>query len=289
MKKDMIFFDKDGLTSTSANYICNLSKETYTQIEKELDNIRFYDKEMQLIGTPAKQLISEGTKDVSDIIDKLDRIAKLKSLIAWLREALKAKDRLFKEAENMSYEDFGLEVPEEPERPVYLTEDDVISTWNIKQRNRYFYLETLCSQIGKYIHPDGVFSCERERMYDMVHNPREVMGNGRDTIIYTYTASIHPYEVEAKFMEMQNLHRSYQAELNSMKHEIETILENDRKEKNLDFQHEYLVWSNKKVDINNQLHVLKNEKLSELQKLKIVIPDGLKSVYEEISATGKTK
>ena len=115
------------------------------------------------------------------------------------------------------------------------------------------------------------------------------MGNGRDTIIYTYTASIHPYEVEAKFMEMQNLHRSYQAELNSMKHEIETILENDRKEKNLDFQHEYLVWSNKKVDINNQLHVLKNEKLSELQKLKIVIPDGLKSVYEEISATGKTK
>ena len=108
----MIFFDKDGLTSTSANYICNLSKETYTQIEKELDNIRFYDKEMQLIGTPAKQLISEGTKDVSDIIDKLDRIAKLKSLIAWLREALKAKDRLFKEAENMSYEDFGLEVPE---------------------------------------------------------------------------------------------------------------------------------------------------------------------------------
>lgn len=289
MKKDEIFFGVSGLTSTSANYICNLSKESYTQIEKELNNIRFYDKDMQLIGTPGRQIISEGTKDVSDIINKLDRIAKLKSLIAWLREALKAKDRLFKEAENMSYEDFGLEVPEQPERPIYLTEDDVISTWNIKQRNRYFYLETLCSQIGKYIHPDGVFSHERERMYDAIHNPREIMGGGRDTIVYTYTTSIDPSEVEAKFMEMQNLHRSYQAELNSMKHEIETVLENDKKEKDLNFQHEYLVWSNKKVDINNQLHILKNEKLSDLQKLKIVIPDGLKSIYEEVSVTGKTK
>ena len=257
------------------------------QIEKDLDNIRFYNKDMQLIGTSERQIISEGTKDVSDIINKLDKIAKLKSLIAWLREALKAKDRLFKEVETMSYDDFGLEVPEQPNRPVYLTEDDVISTWNIKQRNRYFYLETLCAQIGKYIHPDGVFSHERERMYDAIHNPREVIGGGRDTIVYTYTPSIDSSKIEDKFMEMQNLYRSYQAELNSMKHEIETTLENDKKEKDFNFQHEYLVWSNKMVDINNQLKVSKNEKLSDLQKLKIIIPDSLKPIYEEVSALGK--
>jgi len=287
MKKDEIFFGVSGLTSTSANYICNLAKETYIQIEKELNNIRFYDKDMQLIGTSGRQLISEGTKDISDIVDKHDRIAKLKSLIAWLREALKAKERLFKEAENMSYNDFGLEVPEQPERPVYLTEDDVISTWNIKQRNRYFYLETMCAQIGKYIHPDGVFSKERALMYDYIHNPRDVYGSGRDAIVYTYTPSIDSSKIEDKFMEMQGLHRSYQAELNSMKHEIETALENDKKEKDFNFQHEYLVWSNKMVDVNNQLKVLKNEKLSELQKLKIIIPDSLESIYKEISALGK--
>jgi hypothetical protein len=287
MKKDEIFFGISGLTMTSASYICNLAKETYMQIEKELNNIRFYDKDMQLIGTSGRQLISEGTKDISDIIDKNDRIAKLKSLIAWLREALKAKDRLFNEAENMSYNDFGLEVPEQPERPVYLTEDDVISIWNIKQRNRYFYLETMCAQIGKYIHPDGVFSKERSYMYDIIHTPRIVNGSGRDAIVYTYTPSIDSSEVEDKFMEMQGLHRSYQAELNSMKHEIETTLENDKKEKDFNFQHEYLVWSNKMVDINNQLKVLKNEKLSELQKLKIIIPDSLESIYKEISALGK--
>lgn len=287
MKKDEIFFGVQGLTMTSASYICNLAKETYMQIEKELNNIRFYDKDMQLIGTSGRQLISEGTKDISDIVDKHDRVAKLKSLIAWLREALKAKDRLFKEAENMSYVDFGLEVPEQPERPVYLTEDDVISTWNIKQRNRYFYLETMCAQLGKYIHPDGVFSKEREKLYDIIHTPRIVNGSGRDTIVYTYTPSIDSSKVEDKFMEMQGLHRSYQAELNSMKHEIETTLENDKKEKDFNFQHEYLVWSNKMVDINNQLKVLKNEKLSELQKLKIIIPDSLESIYKEISALGK--
>lgn len=287
MKKDEIFFGVSGLTMTSASYICNLAKETYMQIEKELNNIRFYDKDIQLIGTSGRQLISEGTKDISDIIDKHDRIAKLKSLIAWLREALKAKERLFKEAENMSYDDFGLEVPKQPERPVYLTEDDVISTWNIKQRNRYFYLETMCAQIGKYIHPDGIFSKERALMHDYIHNPREVNGSGRDAIVYTYTPSIDSSKIEDKFMEMQALHRSYQAELNSMKHEIETALENDKKEKDFNFQHEYLVWSNNMVDINNQLKILKNEKLSELQKLKIIIPDSLESIYKEISALGK--
>jgi hypothetical protein len=187
----------------------------------------------------------------------------------------------------MSYVDFGLEVPEQPERPVYLTEDDVISIWNIKQRNRYFYLETMCAQIGKYIHPDGVFSKERALMYDYIHNPRDVYGSGRDAIVYTYTPSIVSSKIEDKFMEMQGLHRSYQAELNSMKHEIETTLENAKKEKDFNFQHVYLIWSNKMVDINNQLKVLKNEKLSELQKLKIIIPDSLESIYKEISALGK--
>jgi hypothetical protein len=70
-------------------------------------------------------------------------------LIAWLRESIKAKERLIKEAENTSYEDYGLEVPERPERAEYITEDDVIGMWSIKQRNRYYYLDTLCATIGQ--------------------------------------------------------------------------------------------------------------------------------------------
>lgn len=287
MKKDMIFFGQDGLTDTSANFIANQAKNSYQELEADLDNVRFVNKDMTIIGMEVNTPISYGTTDISDIDKKLDRVARLKSLIAWIREALKARQRLFDEAEKMSYTDFGIEVPEQPVRPTYLTEDDVVSSWNIKQRNRYYYLETLCSQIGKYIHPDGRFAKEIVLLNDKIHNPKTVSGDGRDTIIYTYTPSIESGKVSSKYMELQQLHRSYQAELNSMKHDVESILDLDVKDKDVNFQHEYLVWSNKMVDCNNRLKVCKNDKLDEIRKLKIVIPDSLKSVYDEVSALGK--
>lgn len=297
MQKDMIFFGSEGLTMSSASHIANLSKEAYQQIEKELSNIRFIDKKMSLIGQSEEQLISEGVKTVSDIEGKLDRVAKLKSLICWLREAIKAKERLLEEVNHITFEDCGFEIPEQPEAPnkeAYLQEDDVIGTWGIKQRNRYYYLETLCAQIGKFIHQNGYYSEARDKMYDAIQNPRTVLEKGRDTVIYHYVPSIESQEVEDEFMSLQDKHRSYQAELNGMKHEIEVALENDKiakdsdyKEKWQTYQGEYNKYSNKLVELSNQLTEIKNQKLAELQRLKIIIPDSLKGVYEEVSKLGK--
>ena len=287
MKKDEIFFGQQILTSTSANFIANQAKNAYQQLEKELDNIRFYDKFMTLIGTNTKDVLSDGVRSVGDINEKLYRVAKLKSLIAWCREGIRAKENLVKEAQNMSYEDFGIELPERPISPVYLTEDEIVGSWNIKQLNRYYYLETLCAEIGKYIHPDGVFAQQRDKMFDVIHNPRTVSGNGRDTIVYTYETSLPVQEVEDKFMELQNLHRTYQAELNSMKHEIETAIEDDKKSKNLQYQTDYANYSELMQVKNAELKRLKDKKLSDIQKLKIVIPDSLRPIYEEVSALGK--
>ena len=299
MKKDMIFFGEKGLTATSANDISNRSKEHYQDIETELSNIHFYDKTMSLIGSPEKELMSSGLKTVADVTDKLNKVAKLKSLIAWLREGISAKERLFAEVNNLTFEDCGLVLPEQPkapERETYLTEDDVVGEWGIKQRNRYYYLETLCAQIGKYIHPNGWFSNARKEMYNLINNPKTTNGVGRDTIVYAYTPSIEPQEVEDKYMELQDSHRSYQAELNGMKHEIEVALEKDKvakdsayREKWAAYQKEYDAYSQKLVDLSNQLTVLKNERLEEVQKMKIVIPDGLKGVYEEVNTLGKKK
>lgn len=297
MQKDLIFFGESGLTSSSANHVANLSKEAYLQIEKDLSNIRFVDKKMSLIGQSEEQLISEGVKTVSDIYGKLDRVAKLKSLICWLREAIKAKERLLEEVNHITFEDCGFEIPEQPEAPnkkAYLQEDDVLGTWSIKQRNRYYYLETLCAQIGKFIHPDGWFTNARDNMFDAIHNPRTVSGNGRDTVVYHYVPSIDAQEVEDEFMSLQDKYRSYQAELNGMKHEIEIALENDKiakdseyKEKWQIYQGEYDKYSHQLVELSNRLTEVKNQKLAELQKLKIIIPDSLKPIYEEVSKLGK--
>lgn len=287
MKKDKIFFSASGITSTHANYLSNQAKNMYTQIEKELGNVRFFNMYMSLIGNGSKDVISEGRTTVSDFNEKLDKVAKLKSLIAWLRESIQAKARLTKEAEDFSYEDFGIELPKRPEQPTYLTADDVVATWNVKQRNRYYYLETLCAQYGKFIHPDGSFSSARENLYERLQNPRTVSGNGRDTIIYLYEPSINPEEVENKFMELQNKHREFQAELNSMKHEIETALANDKQSKLTQFEKDWKSYENAMLAKDAELKSLKQKALQTVQALKIVIPDSLKAVYEEVSAQGK--
>jgi hypothetical protein len=96
MEKDLIFFGNSGLTNTSANYIANLAKELYNSIEKELNNIVFYTTTVKLIGSKEESLIQGGVTSVDDIPNKLNDIAQLKSLIAWPRDAIKAKDRLYK-------------------------------------------------------------------------------------------------------------------------------------------------------------------------------------------------
>ncbi|MBP5722164.1 MAG: hypothetical protein J6X18_01075 [Bacteroidales bacterium] len=303
MKKDEIFFGAQGLTSTHASYLSNVAKEAYQQTERELSNVRFVNKSMSLIGNAAKDIVSEGLTTVSDFNEKLDRVAKLKSLIAWCREAVSAKERLTREAENFSYEDFGIELPEPPVdeppvKPTFLTADDVVATWNIKQRNRYYYLETLCAQYGKFIHPDGSFSKARETMLDRLNNPRDVSANGRDTIVYLYEPSINPKDVEDKFMELQNKYRDFQAELNSMKHEIELALDEDTRTKNLEYETAYNNYRVKyQEECDNFRHTMeaksaelktrKNEALQTIRNLKIVIPDSLKGVYEEVSSLGK--
>lgn len=53
MKKDMIFFSKEGkgLTSTSANHIANLAKEMVREIESSLSSLTLYSTSVALIGT----------------------------------------------------------------------------------------------------------------------------------------------------------------------------------------------------------------------------------------------
>ena len=106
MKKDMIFFSTEGkgLTSTSANHIANLAKEMVREIETFVSGLTLYSTSVVLIGNDNVNIINEG--DTAEALDKvktqLHTIAKANSLIAWLREAIKAKERLQKEVEDLS-------------------------------------------------------------------------------------------------------------------------------------------------------------------------------------------
>ena len=119
MEKDKIFFspENQGLTTTSANHIANLCKEAYMALEKELDEIQFVNSSVKLISSDSRNVLSEGITEVDSLQPKLLRIAQLKSLIAWLREAIKAKERLISEAKNLTFADLDIETPITPTMP----------------------------------------------------------------------------------------------------------------------------------------------------------------------------
>lgn len=287
MEKDLIFFGETGLTSTSANFVANMVKEMYATSESYLNNMVFYDTTVKLIGTSEETPINKGTDDTTWIPQTMKEIAQLKSLIAWLREAIKAKERLIKEAQDGDYEWYGLAVPERPEREAYITKDDVIASLNIKQRNRYYYLEAFCATIGQYIHPGGVFAQERDQLKKILSHPHEVQGSGRDTLMYTRTSSVDMQEVENCFMSLQQTYREYQAELNSIKHEIEDKVNKDTASKNIEYNEKMKLYQNQMAQIDAELTMKRKDAVQAASNLKIIIPDTLKDIYEHVQNVGK--
>ena len=288
MEKDKIFFGENGLTTTSANTIANLAKESYQFKEEELNAIQFYNTRVKLLSSGEDTIISMGiTQGIEDVPSSLREIASLKSLIAWLREAIKAKENLIREARNLSYKDFGIEVPEQPICEDTLAEEDYIATLNIKQRNRYYYLDTLCAVLGNYIHPSGSYAKARKKLRELMNNPITISGSGRDAIVYTHEPSIDYDIVEDTFMSLQQEYRAYQSELNSMKHEMEMAIQEDSRKKSLAYQEAYAKWSYEMERINADFKIKKDKAIVDAQSLKIIIPDALKPIYDRVKSLGK--
>ena len=287
MEKDKIFFSEQGLTMTSANHISNLCKEAYRSLEEQLGSIIFFTTTVQLLGGGEERLLRSGLTTTSDIEKNMVHIAKLKSLIAWLREAIKAKERLINEINDSTFKDYGIEVPEAPQSVSPLTEDEYISTWNIKKRNRYYFLETLCATIGQYIHKGGAYAMAREALQEALNEPHTLKGEGRDAILYSCTPSLSAEEVEDTYMHLQNTYREYQAELNSFKHEIQTAIQKDTIVKNAEYSQLRSEYYEKVHNASAELVLKKKEAEAAVSALKIVIPDSLKDIYEKVSQLGK--
>jgi hypothetical protein len=291
MESNNVFFSENGLTSTSANHVANLAKEYVQNIEKDLSNTSFINTSVSIIDSNNDVTISIG-KDATflELIEnKLNKISAAKSLIAWLREALKAKEKLQQELNQLSLYDWiktekNETVPVYPERDDYMTEDDYYASLNIKDRNRYYMLETQAAVYGKYIHPSGAFSKAREELSDKLNKPHEVKEDGRDTIIYNYNPSVEQSKVEDLFFKLQKDYRQVQAQLNGMKHECELALSENRISIDNAYKEELEKYNQTINKYNVEYNLWTKKKSQEYASLKIAIPDNLKSIYNEVNS-----
>ena len=298
MQKDLVFFKKEGeegvaLTSTSANHIANMAKEYIQGMETQLNNVSFLNVEVGLISANAHNVIQEGTSRevLSSIPFMLESIAQAKSLIAWLREAIKAKNDLINGLQSVSLDDWckenGVEKPLSPVAPHVLTEQEYYASLSIKERNRYYQLETVAAVLGKYIHPDGHLSDARKELKDKLQHPHKVDGRGRDALIYTYTPTVDVAEADNVFFELQKKHREIQAQLNAMKYSCEQAINESTNKVNTEYMAASQKYQAELKDVLGAFKTWKDEKSQEYSKLKIIVPHSLLGIYNTINSLGK--
>ena len=298
MTKDLVFFKKEGeegiaLTSTSANHIANLAKEYIQDVESKLNNIKFYNISLSLVGNYNSNPIQVGnnSETLEQLQPMLEQVAQAKSLIAWLREAIKAKANILSEINNYSPDKWGEE--NNVVRPVYpnvgntLSEEEYYNSLSVKERNRYYQLETEAAVIGSYIHLNGKLATARKKLKDVIQHPNEVDGKGRDALIYTNTPTVTVEEVDNVFFELQKKHREIQAQLNSMKHSCEQAINESASKVSTEFHIAMQNYQAEFAIFHNSFKTWKDEKTKEYSKLKIVIPDSLLGIYNVINSLGK--
>lgn len=297
--KDMVFFASENaegvkLSSTSANHIANLAKEYIQGVETQLDNISFFNVEVALVGSVggANTIQTGKSSEVLDSLQSLlEGVAQAKSLIAWLREGIKAKESLMKGLQTISLEDWckenGMVKPETPNYGHVLTEVEYYASLPIKERNRYYQLETEAAVLGKYIHPDGHLSNARKELKDKIYHPHKVDGKGRDALIYTYTPTTSIAIVDNVFYELQKKHREIQAQLNAMKYNCEQAINESTNKVNTEYMAASQKYQAELKDVLGAFKTWKDEKSQEYSRLKIVIPHSLMGIYNTINSLGK--
>ena len=288
---DKVFFGENGLTSTSANYIANKAKEYISELEIKFEKVGFINETLQIPNTNDKKIVKKGYnyEELKSLVDNdIKKMYNIKALIAWLREAIKCKDNYIT---NLNYQytfeeylkenniENNLPAPQKPQ----LTEEDVLKTWDIETRKKYYDLETKCAVIGKMIHKDSPISKGKEEMVEVLNMPNRIEKFDNSLLIYEREFSMKLEDVNDIIFKLQNEHRSYQAELNGLKFKIQETISETRNKDYKEYQEAYQKYQLERTknfkDYQEKLLKVKDE----IGKLKIVIPESLKDTYNLIN------
>ena len=288
--KYKVFFAEKGITSTSANHVSNKGKELLKSEQAILDNINFVNTTMSLLYGGNCKTITNGMKpdDSFESIHKtIAKIANLNAMSAWIHEAIKAKTEILEYVQSLSIDkwakDQNIDLPNAPGKEFPITESDVIGTWDVAKRNKYYVYESYCSLVGKFIHPKGAFYEAKEKMNNAVQNPNKVEGSGRDAIIYSYEPSIPVSDVNAEYDWLSTELRHKEAEFNKMKQEIIDAITEDKLAKAQKFDDAYTKYIDTMESIRNKFDMWKTKTVKEISALKIYLPQGPKQTYDEIN------
>ena len=157
-EKNKVFFAADGITATSANHLCNIGKEYVASAHSRLDNIRFITTTVETLSADNRITLSQGlnSAEVLSLKEEIRKIAEINAFIAYMREAIKAKETEHRAVKELSFKDWceqeSITLPEYPASPKYPSFEDILGELDIKERNRYSLLgQKLLSLVSRFI------------------------------------------------------------------------------------------------------------------------------------------
>ena len=276
------------LSSTKANHVANLAKEKAKLYNQRIKDLSFFNKKVTLVGSESDPYTVSKAKDffINDIKDDLNRIAQCNNLISWLREAIKAKEKLATQLKKTPLtvwaELEGLTIPSFPDKAKEMTTEDYYNSMSVKELQNYYKLENICSAIGSYIHPEGEFAKKREEYMKILNNPCEIKGEGRDTLIYSYEPYVHIDTVNEGFFDLQALYRDAQMQLNAIKAKALEVVSDFNYKSEIDYAKAQENYAADLRILNTKFDAWKEAENKELSNIKIIIPNDLVPIYKEL-------
>jgi hypothetical protein len=296
---DSVFFGTPGLTSSEASHVCNVAYEIAESCIRDLNRVTTLT---QIAHVKDKTIqVSKANFNADDFKDLAAKAPRLFQLSAWLREAVKEKERLLKETESIVcpphlLEQFDKQPPLHPAE-----ERDIAVDWGreqlgIKQRAAYLALEAEAAAIGKLLHNDGILQKLRKEKEAKPLQWTEPRVGSESYPIECSVNTEAQKEVDRLFFELQQKHREVSKRLNAIKSQVNdaTTAENVRrrrfnKEAAVAFSTDMAKWhaerdavSNKNQEIMKKWRPEQMEKRNEISSLRIIVPEDLGDILQEV-------
>lgn len=264
-----------GITSTSANHLANLAKEKVEGNKLILKDMLFYDTSVTLDGTSVITSNGMSEEEFHTIPQLIQEIQEAHGFIAWVREAIKAKETLHKKVGDIVFDDYlsieGISLPA-ASKCSNVTSNDYFENITSEQLASYLMLEAKCSVIGDIIHKGNCLSEARKGLIKVKKKPAIVKTTNDKSFIEQYTPTISETVVETLFFDLQKKHREAQAKLNGKKKTCNDWVYEKNQANNTRKADELDAYNNERKRLLVLFNEWKNSKLKEVEELKIVVP-----------------
>ncbi|MCQ2201342.1 MAG: hypothetical protein MJZ27_04575 [Bacteroidales bacterium] len=288
--KSVFLTNEAGITSTSANYLANLAQEVIQEKKLELENTSFVDSRIVTPLCPDGLDYEKANFDLNNISNKIREIARYNTFCAWMREAIKAKENALEDINNDSFDEWlerNNKIVDDRRKLELKEEQDFINELSVGERYTMLMTEAVAASFGKLIHQDSPVSNARKQLQYRKLHPTDVQGTGAELTLTRYSIAVDSNDVENMFLSLQNEQREAEKQLNSIKSRIKSNTD----EYNINARKVYADILKERSDreklLRNEFEKDKTERRAALNKMKILVPDALKDIYEHLNSLGK--